>query len=262
LGADDASGVYILRKLIEAKIPGLYLFHTGEEVGGVGSNYIACKTPDLLKNIKFAVAFDRKGYRSIITHQIGGVCASEEFAWSLAYMLGLNMVPDPTGTFTDTANYTYIVPECTNLSVGYDFAHSNKEIQDPWFLAKLVEALVDNWDESKLDCCRKPEPEDFGYRGSWQRDVDDMYPPLMEGLGYRRDGDLCAMVRRNPGATILMMDEYGIIEPGLDLMAYDNPEELADMLTEYGLNCADLQYYVDELPKYMQHVTKQAMNKL
>ena len=38
---------------------------------------------------------------TIITDQAGGMCASDEFAHSLADALGMNMEPDPTGTFTE-----------------------------------------------------------------------------------------------------------------------------------------------------------------
>ena len=36
---------------------------------------------------------------------------------------------DTGGSFTDTANYTDIIPECTNLSCGYYNAHTQSEYQ-------------------------------------------------------------------------------------------------------------------------------------
>jgi putative aminopeptidase FrvX len=43
LGADDKAGVVIMLNMIEHKIPGLYYFFLGEEVGCVGSKKVAAK---------------------------------------------------------------------------------------------------------------------------------------------------------------------------------------------------------------------------
>ena len=45
LGADDASGMWIMIEMIKAGVEGLYIFHRGEECGGHGSSHIASKTP-------------------------------------------------------------------------------------------------------------------------------------------------------------------------------------------------------------------------
>lgn len=141
LGADCTAGVWLMLEMIEKKIPGLYIFHHGEERGGIGSGYIRDKTPELLAGIKYAIAFDRRGTDSVITSQFGGVCASSTFAHALADALGGEFAPDPGGSFTDTANYKYLVPECTNLSVGYYNAHCNTECLDVGFLANLLEKI-------------------------------------------------------------------------------------------------------------------------
>ncbi len=61
LGADNAAGVWMLREMILAKKPGLYVFHRGEECGGLGSRWLSKNRPDLTKHIKAAIAFDRRG---------------------------------------------------------------------------------------------------------------------------------------------------------------------------------------------------------
>ena len=43
LGADDKAGVTIMLYMIENKIPGLYYFFVGEEVGCIGSKKVAEK---------------------------------------------------------------------------------------------------------------------------------------------------------------------------------------------------------------------------
>ena len=62
LGADDAAGCYILVKMIQAKVPGLYLFFIGEEAGGVGSSEYSIHHATRFKHIKQCVSFDRRGY--------------------------------------------------------------------------------------------------------------------------------------------------------------------------------------------------------
>ena len=146
LGSDDATGCYILWRMIEAGVPGLYIFHRGEEVGGLGSDWLAEQRPEIFKSIDMAVAFDRRGTHDIITSQSGGVCASEEFAESLA---GAFQLANPkleyqgaSGVFTDTANYTRLVAECTNISCGYYDEHTPSESQDLGHLEELIKACV------------------------------------------------------------------------------------------------------------------------
>lgn len=141
LGADCTSGVWLMVKMIEAKVPGLYIFHREEEVGGNGSKWIAKNKKDELANIQFAIALDRMDYKSVITHQGGVRCCSDAFAEALALALGNNFAPDNTGVFTDTANYTDIIPEGTNISVGYFSQHGPTESQNWVFLNHLLEIL-------------------------------------------------------------------------------------------------------------------------
>ena len=57
LGADDTTGVWIMLEMIRNKVPGLYIFHRGEECGGIGSKWIAANNKEALEGIRFAVAF-------------------------------------------------------------------------------------------------------------------------------------------------------------------------------------------------------------
>lgn len=172
LGADDTSGVWIMREMILAGIPGLYVFHRGEEIGGVGSRHIANETPSLLQGIECAIALDRKGATSVITHQGDRTC-SDVFAQSLADALNVSnlaFAADSGGLFTDTANYTDLVGECTNLSVGYSRQHSADEWQDLSFLLRVRDALL-ALDTGRLVFERKPgetDPLDLDYR-EWAR---------------------------------------------------------------------------------------------
>ena len=147
LGADNATGCWILLRLIAHRVPGLYIFHREEEEYGMGSFWIADTCPERLAGLARAVAFDRGGTRDVITHQSGDRCCSDTFAKALAKQIGLGFRPCARGVFTDTANYTSRIPECTNLSIGYGRCHTPREYQDYGFLAKLLPALLAvNWE--------------------------------------------------------------------------------------------------------------------
>lgn len=142
LGADDATGCWLLLQLIAHGVPGLYVFHREEETGGDGSDWIARETPGVLAGIERAIAFDRRGTGDVITHQCRVRTCSTDFAQALAVQLGLGFAPCAEGVFTDTAHYAGLIPECTNLSIGYEHAHTGAEYQDYGFLEELVPALL------------------------------------------------------------------------------------------------------------------------
>lgn len=157
LGADDGTGIWILLNLIKAKVPGLYIFHREEEIGGNGSTFIAANHAEVLEKYNRAIAFDRKGLRDIITHQGGERCCSDAFADAFAEQLNTPIgttadgegdneafyfTGDDSGSFTDTKNYTLLIPECTNLAVGYYDQHTLFETQDMSFVTRLVNRLI------------------------------------------------------------------------------------------------------------------------
>jgi hypothetical protein len=142
LGADDGAGVWMLLEMIDAKVPGTYLFHRGEERGGIGSGAIAAEHSGFVRQFKWAIAFDRRGTGDVITEQFTGETASVAFAQAFADALAMEYKPCPNGVFTDTANYASIIPECTNISVGYDSEHTPNETLDVWHLVQLRDAVI------------------------------------------------------------------------------------------------------------------------
>lgn len=154
LGADDGAGIALLMLLIDANVPGYYIFTQGEECGGIGAKHLAAEHIDLLSQFDRAIAFDRRGTDNVITHQGWSRCASDEFGQALADALnatdadgGLFFSPDDTGVYTDTAEFIAIIPECTNLSVGYNSNHGDKETLDMVFFEQLARAvLIVDWD--------------------------------------------------------------------------------------------------------------------
>lgn len=173
LGADDTAGVWIMLEMIKAQKPGLYVFHRGEERGGVGSSHIAKREPHRLKGMKAAIAFDRRGTTSVITHQGWERCCSAAFAVSMAAMLPEYELDDG-GSFTDTANYTDLIGECSNLSVGYYQEHSSNEMLDVSHLFLLRKSLLD-LNLEKLVFERKPGETEYKNWRRYRYDDFDTY---------------------------------------------------------------------------------------
>lgn len=171
LGADDKAGTVMMMYMIQHNIPGLYYFFLAEEVGCQGSKKLAAEwkeNKELFGKINKVVAFDRKAYKSIITHQFGRTC-SDEFAQDLATKLNaldktFVFEKDPTGLYTDSAQFKSIIPECTNISVGYFDQHTMNERQNITFLEKLCHAIIKiDWDN--LVVKRDPAKDnDYGNR--------------------------------------------------------------------------------------------------
>ncbi len=162
LGADDKAGVTILLWMIEKNVPGLYCFFVGEEVGCIGSELAAKEA--IYKNYDRMISFDRRGTNSVITHQSSKRCCSDEFAKELAKQLnvsGLEMKLDNTGVYTDSAEFVEVIPECTNISVGYYSEHTKNERQDIKFLQTLCNAVIKvDWDNLPT----KRNPNEIEYK--------------------------------------------------------------------------------------------------
>lgn len=151
LGADDGAGCAMLMHLMASGVPAYYLFTQGEECGGIGATYVAEHHKDLLAQFDRAIAFDRRGLDSVITHQGWGRCCSDTFGQALADALNadetLMYLPDDSGVYTDTAEFVGIIPECTNLSIGYYNEHSDKEKLDMTHLVTLAQRVARlDWD--------------------------------------------------------------------------------------------------------------------
>lgn len=161
LGADDKAGMCVLLYMIEQNIPGLYYFFIGEEVGCIGSK--AASNDEHFSNYDRIISFDRKATNSVITHQSWLRCCSDSFAEALCdeyNKLGFEFKSDNTGVKTDSAQFTEIIPECTNISVGYYKEHTNEEYQDIVFLEKLclASSLID-WENLPTE--RNPKEVEY-----------------------------------------------------------------------------------------------------
>ena len=163
LGADDKAGITILLHLIKNKIPGLYYFFIGEEVGCIGSG-LAAKHDKFKGLYDRIISFDRRDTGSVITFQSSSRCCSDAFADELSKQLnkrgGMSYKKDDGGVYTDSAEFTQLIPECTNISVGYYKEHTTNESQDIKHLAKLADAcLFIDWEN--LPTRRDPSKTEY-----------------------------------------------------------------------------------------------------
>jgi hypothetical protein len=198
LGADDGAGVLVLLAMIEMGVPAYYIFTRCEERGGVGASYLTKAHSDLLRQFDRAVAFDRKGVSSVITHQGWGRCCSDAFADALCDALTndtLMYAPDDGGVYTDTAEFVSIIPECTNISVGYLNEHTTNESLDMNHLNALILQVIGvDWDSLPVE--RDPtyeEPKnvfDWDMKGGIHAGYTDYNSEVYKVLEYALDGDV------------------------------------------------------------------------
>lgn len=185
LGADDGAGVYLMLEMIKAKVPAKYIFHAGEERGGIGAKAFVTNPANtaFIDDLSAVIALDRhcRGAPEVITHQGGRECASRETADWIAHQLNqveFNFAEDwkqsSGGVYTDSKEYASLVPECLNLTVFYDKQHSPQEILDVYELEKLRRALIAiDWHAMPIK--RKPAPANvyqpynggYGGKDSW-----------------------------------------------------------------------------------------------
>lgn len=203
LGADDKAGMVVLLYMIENKVPGLYYFFIGEEVGCIGSGKLAGSWSDsqFSHTISKVVSFDRRSDCSVITDQWYGRCCSDEFAEELSIRLNtagynLKLAPDDTGVLTDSAQFMDIVPECTNISVGYGLEHTTSEYQDIDFLSRLCKSVV-KIDWETLPVMRNPydvendspgwdDEDDYEYDFGDDEYVEDFYSYFQIGKEVKK----------------------------------------------------------------------------
>lgn len=199
LGADDGIGVWIMLRMIEKGVPGTYVFHRGEEVGGLGASAMLAGHKDFLKKFNMAVAFDRPGTDEVILTQGGSRCASDKFGNALAK--ALTMASDQlmyrishAGVFTDTKVYRGVIAECVNIGVGYEGQHSTREVQDYTHAVALLDAcLALDWSSLPIDRDPATAANEYNgsrrgmYAGGYWGDDDDGYD-ANGGTYYRAPG--------------------------------------------------------------------------
>ena len=232
LGADCTTGLWLMLGMIEAGVEGVYVAHAAEEIGGIGSTALVADDPPWLSDIDICISFDRFGVDSIITHQSCVRTASDEFARSLSAALGIrSLKPDSGGLYTDSYEYQSVVPECTNISVGYYHHHTPSEKQDLHYAQMLLDRLCKaHW--STLEVVRDPTlPEYESDAVGWSRGSLRGYTTY--GIDEESEDEMLAIKR----------------------LMVDRPDSMARLLLEYGLTaeaCLD-ELGVDDHTSYKNY---------
>ena len=231
LGADCTTGIYIILNMIEAGIEGTYVIHAAEEVGCKGSAALVDDMPDWLVYTKAVISFDRYGDKSVITHQMGMRTASDAFAKSFSDALDMpQLKADDGGSYTDSNEYSLLIPECTNISVGYYGQHGVNETQDLEYLDQLMLAL-ESADWSKL---------------VFKRD-----PSVVESLYYDKKS-----------YTIDNTRDKADVDGLMDLVI-EYPQAVAEMLREYGWTPMSLmeECQIDDMSHYYNYMDNYATRR-
>jgi hypothetical protein len=109
---------------------------------------------------------------------------------------------DNGGVFTDTAEFVHLIPECTNISVGYLSQHSSKETQDINFVERLRDTLIHTqWHEIELPITRKPEPP--SYYSSW--DYGYGYGAIYEDYIFSSVDEIEQTIKSKSSKEVAMM---------------------------------------------------------
>jgi len=248
LGADCATGVWLILEMIRSGIEGVYVVHAYEESGCKGSKALVKHNPRWLDHCEAVISFDRLGLDSIITHQSGVRTCSDTFADSLSSILGMGHYADRNGSYTDSNEYRYLVPECTNLSVGYYAQHTKNESQDLTYAVKLLDALR-KADWSKLVIERDPSVIEYDQETNWRNWGLSYYGNYDRGTSYGKGQVSSLSASKEERDSLSAIEEIIDVFPEAVAMllqdCWGSPEALLDVLADYGAQTEEAVRYVD-----------------
>ena len=231
LGADCTTGIYIMLNMIEEGIEGTYVVHAAEEVGCKGSAALVDDMPDWLMYTKAVISFDRYGDKSVITHQMGMRTASDAFAKSFADALNMpQLQADDGGSYTDSNEYSLLISECTNISVGYYGQHGVNETQDLEYLDMLIDHLVS---------------------ADWSKLVFKRDPAVTESLYYDKHSYVIDNTRETS-------DLDGVMD-----LVIDYPQAVAELLCAYGFTPYSLmeECQIDDMAQFSSYMDNYASRR-
>lgn len=220
LGADDGAGMWLMLEMIKANVAGTYVFHRGEEIGCWGSSGMAKIYPDWLAQFTHAIAFDRRGTTSIITHQRGERACSDTVGTELLMLFNMMHELDPTGVYTDTAEYMQIIPECVNISIGYESEHCSMETCDTKYVIALRDAICAlDWDKVSLSVVRDPTVveyrDNYGYGygygyGAYKSKGITKTKPLLDAYDYPDADVIGSMTTSDLAEWVMVADPMDV----------------------------------------------------
>jgi hypothetical protein len=271
LGTDDTVGVWLMLCMIRAKVPGLYVFHRDEELGCKGSGYASEHEKDRFVGMRACIALDRRGTGDIITKQRWARCCSDEFATTFAVQLGVGsqLKYEPAeGIYTDSAEYTDLIGECTNVSVGYYGEHGREERVQIEHALALRDRLVQGINWSAVTFARKPGETEYendysAYFGNGKYASEDWFETISRWRGFRgeklaQDEEEGQAYGKGPGGSNRSRGHSsGRDFSGLVEMVKDNPSAIAAWLEHAGYDAVEfamlLQEWGGTIRPYLRH---------
>lgn len=248
LGADDGAGIWLMLEMIKADCAGTYIFHRGEEKGCWGSSRMAVHHATWLSNFTHAIAFDRRGNTSIITHQTGARGCSDALGNRFIELLNMGHELDPTGVYTDTAEYMELIPECVNVSAGYQGEHSSRETLDTNYILALRDAMCTvDWLTAELPVDRDPTVYEGRYGGYDGYNSYTNWPTYNKDDVFALDEHDIPQVKDLIGATTADIRKWvrATKTENLVWLIEDLVSEIAEL--NYQLEeASDLQYMADD----------------
>jgi hypothetical protein len=131
----------------------------------------------------------------------------------MADLLGMGYILDDGGIYTDTAEYTHIISECSNVSIGYQSEHSHKETLDINHVLKLRDKMISiQWDQIDLTKERKPQEKISKWDYYYPNDIGST---SFEDLKYLDHRSLLELVKKSDPRDLAIM-----IEDLISQMAY------------------------------------------
>ena len=233
LGADCGAGIYLMLEMLRRGVHGRYCFFVDEEVGCEGSAASVKDDTGFWTGVKAMISFDRRG-DGIITHQNYQRCCSDTFAKTLAERLGRTEQHLQKGVYTDSAEFVDIIPECTNVGVGYMHEHTPDEVLDLNILGQVLERVLQDGTFSHLPIERDPKVVEQDLSSQWLTELTrnsrnpwdmppDEDPQLLAAfreVSQLSKQQLVSWVQENPAKAaeyIMVFSDYGFKEELIEL---------------------------------------------
>lgn len=124
IGGDDKCGIYIILRMLEKGHDINFAFTVSEEIGTIGSGFLASTKEKELKLCLYGLTLDRKGNSDIICYDNSyGTIEFENALKAVGNEFGYTPA---SGILSDADEFNKFM-SCANLSVGYYRQHTKKE---------------------------------------------------------------------------------------------------------------------------------------
>ena len=149
---------------------------------------------------------------------------------------GLKYKNDPNGRWCDSGVFMETIPECTNLSAGFQMEHTHSEQQDIDHLEKLVDVCVKiDWD--KLPTKRDPSVKKYSNSYSYGYYGEDYYEEYYHSR-YHGNTHTVNRYDNNKKYTETNKDVF---------------KKVKHIMSKGGYSCLNVNYFSEANDIYFQH---------